>query len=100
MPVVTVAQLTSEKLFRHFHIRAVKHMAISDLTEKSLKKVKQPAISDHLLQCKRAVNFDDFNILVTDSNKFKLLLRESLFIKHDKPVLNWTIRLSPSEFFD
>ena len=75
-------------------------MAISDLTEKSLKKVKQPAISDHLLQCKCAVNFDDFNILVTDSNKFKLLLRESLLIKHDKPVLNWTIRSIPSEFFD
>ena len=75
-------------------------MAISDLTEKSLKKVKQPAISDHLLQCKCAVNFDDFNILITDSNKFKLLLRESLLIKHDKPVLNLTIRSIPSEFFD
>ena len=31
--------------------------------------------------------------LVADSNKFKLLLRESLFIKCNKPILNRMIKL-------
>ena len=59
-------------------------MGISDLTGKRLKIVKQSAISDHLLQCNWAINFDDFSILATDCNKFNLLLRESLLIKRDK----------------
>ena len=56
------------------------------LTGKCLEYVKQSAISDHLLQCNWTINFDDFSILATDCNKFKLLLRESLLIKRDKPI--------------
>ena len=48
-------------------------------------------ISDHLLQCN--CTFDDFGILSTDSNKLKLLLRESLLVKRDKPISNGTIKL-------
>ena len=33
---------------------------------------------------------DDFDILASDSNKFKLLVKESLLIKRDKLVLNRT----------
>ena len=58
---------------------------ISNLTGKLLKNVKQSAVSDYLLHCNCAINFDDVIILATDSNKFKLLLRESLFIKCEKP---------------
>ena len=43
-------------------------------------------ISDHPLQCNCAINFDDFSILATDYNKFKLLLRESLLIKCENPI--------------
>ena len=75
-------------------------MRISNLTGKRLKNVKQSAISDHLLQCICAINFDDFSILATDCNKFKLLLMESLLIKRDKPVLNRTIKLLPLERFN
>ena len=42
----------------------------------------------------------DFNILATESNKFKLLLRESLLIKLGKPILNRTIKSFPLELFD
>ena len=51
-------------------------------------------------QCNCTINFDDFSILATDSNKFKLLLRESLLIKRDKPILNRTIKSFPLELFD
>ena len=88
------------KTFRHFYTRAAEHMGISNLTRKRLKNVKQSAISDHLLQRNCAINFDDFSILTSDFNKFKLFLRKSLLIKRDKPILNRTIKLFPFELFD
>ena len=74
-------------------------MEISNLTGKRLKTIKQCAISDHLLQSNCTINFDEFDILAADSNKFKFLLRESLLVKRDKPVLNRTIKLLPLELF-
>ena len=52
---------------------------------KRLKEVKPPAISDHILQFNCTINFDEIDVLAADSNKFKLILRESLLIKRDKP---------------
>ena len=88
------------KTFRHFYTRAAKHIGISNLTGKCLKNVKQSAISDHLLQCNCTINFDNFDILAAESNKFKLLLRENLLIKRDKPILNRSIKSFPLELFD
>ena len=65
-------------------------MGISNLTGTRLKNVKQSAISDHLLECSCTINFGHFDILAAESNKFKLLLREILLIKRDKPILNMT----------
>ena len=48
----------------------------------------------------RFLNFDDFNILAADCNKFKLVLTESLSIKRDKLILNRTIKSYPLELFD
>ena len=75
-------------------------MGISNLTGKRLKNAKQSAISNHLLQCNYTINFDYLDILVADSNKFKLLLRENLLIKRDKTILSRTIKLFPVELFD
>ena len=72
----------------------------TNLIGKCLQNVKQSAISDHLLQRNCTRNFDNFDILAAESNKFKLLLRESLLIKHDKPVLNRKIKSFPLELFD
>ena len=88
------------KTFRHFYTKAAEHMGISNITGKRLKTVMQSAISDHLLQCNCTINFDDFDILATESNRFKLLLRESLLIKRDKPILNRTIKSFPLKMFD
>ena len=72
------------KMFRHFFTRASEHMGTSNLTGKSVKNAKESAISDHLLQCDSPITFDDFDILASDSNKFKLHTKESLLIKHYK----------------
>ena len=63
-------------------------MGISNLTGKSLKCVKQSAVSDHLLECNCSIDFDHFNILASHANKFRLLSKESLLIKRDQPQLN------------
>ena len=75
------------KTYRHFYIRAAEHMGVSNLTGKRLKNIKDPAVSDRLLQCNCTINFDNFDILVTDVSKFNLLVKESLLIKRVNPVL-------------
>ena len=75
-------------------------MGISNLTEKRIKNAKQSTISDYLLQCDSPKTFDNFDILGSDSNKFKFLLKESLLIKCDKPVLNKTTKPYSLDLFD
>ena len=88
------------KIFVYFYTRAAEHMEIFSLTAKHIKNIKQSAISDFLSQCNCAKVFDGFNILATDSDKFKLLLTKSLLIKRDKLILNRTIKSFPLELFD
>ena len=88
------------KTYRHFYARPAEHMGIFNLTVKHLKNFKQSATSDHPLQFNCTINFDNFDILAAESNKFKLLLRESLLIKRDKPILNRTIKSFPLELFN
>ena len=75
-------------------------MSISNLTGKRVKNVKESAISDHLLQCDCTIDFDHFDILTSDTNNFKLLIKKSLLIKRDKPVLNHTVKSFPLKLFD
>ena len=88
------------KTYRHFFTRAAEHMGISNLTGKRLKCVKQSAVSDHLLECNCSIDFDHFDILASDANKFRLLIKESLLIKRDQPQLNKTIKSFPLKLFD
>ena len=76
-------------------------MGISNLTGQRLKCVKQSAVSDHLLECNCSIDFDHFDILDSDANILRLLIKESLLIKRDQPVqLNKTIKLFPLKRFD
>ena len=75
--------------------RAAEHMGISNLTGKHLKCVRLSAVSDHLLECNCSIDFDHFDILASHANKFRLLIKESLLIKHDQPQLNKTIKSFP-----
>ena len=75
-------------------------MGISHLTNKRLKNIKQSAASDHVLTCDCNINFNDFNILFKDSNNINLLIKDSLLIARDKPILNKTIKSFPLELFE
>ena len=75
-------------------------MSISNLTGKRLKRIKQSAVSDHLLECNCSTDFDHFDFLASDANRFRLLIKESLLIKRDQPQLNETIKSFPLKHFD
>ena len=87
------------KTYRHFFTRATKDVGISNLTGKRVKIVKGSAVSDHLLQCDCTIDFDHFDILASDSNNFRLLIKESLLVKRDKLVLNRTVKSFPLKLF-
>ena len=85
---------------RHIFTRAAEHKGIFNLTGKRLKSVKQSAVSDHLLEYNCSIDFDHFDILAYDTNKFRLLIKESLLIKRDQLQLNKTIKSFPLKLFD
>ena len=62
--------------------------------------MKESAISDHCLQCDCIISFDNFDALASDTNNFRLLIKESLLIKRDKPILNRTMKSFPLKLFD
>ena len=78
----------------HFYIRAAEFMGMSNQTGKCFKNVKQFAISDYLVNC--AIVFDGLDILATDSNTFKLFIRETLLIKLDITIPERTTKSFPS----
>ena len=88
------------KTYRHFFTTAAELMGISNLTGKRLECVKQSAVSDHLLECNCLIDFDHFDILASDANRFRLLIKESLLIKRYQPQLNKTIKSFPLKLFD
>ena len=75
-------------------------MGVSNLTGRRLKCVKQSAVSGQLIECNCLIDFDHFDILASDTNKFRLLIKESLLIKRDQPQLNKTIKSFPLKLFD
>ena len=82
-----------------FFLRASEHLGITPLTGKFAKTLKKSDIFDHMLLDGHKTSFDNFAILLKESNAFKLQLKESLLISCDKPILNKNIYLFPSELF-
>ena len=60
----------------------------------------ESTISDHLLRCDCSIDLDYLDILAPDTNEMRLLIKESLFIKRDKPVLVRNIKSFPLKLFD
>ena len=83
---------------RHFFVRASEHLGITPLTSKVVKTPKK-SIFDMLLDGHKA-SFDNFSILLKESNPFKLQLKESFLISRDKPILNKNIYTFPFKLFD
>ena len=85
---------------RHLKDRSREHIGISPLTFRKVNPSKESAIPDHLLYCNNIPSFDDFTILAYGHHKFILEIKESLLIKHDKPVLNKNISSAKLFLFD
>ena len=88
------------KTKRHFKVRMCEHLGISALTGKRVKGDDDSAIKEHLLFCNHAPDFEDFSILATNNNDFKVTLMESLLINRDHPPLNEIKESLPLELFD
>ena len=76
------------KTKRHTHHRLSEHAGVSPLTGKLLKGQQSTTVRDHMLECHTRVSTDDFKIIGRDNNDWHLKIKESLFIKRDKPSLN------------
>ena len=88
------------KTKRYFKVRMCEHLGISALTGKRVKRDDDAAIKEHLLFCNRTPDFEDFSILATNNNDFKVMLMESLLIYRDYPPLNKNKQSLPLELFD
>ena len=65
----------------HFKVRMREHLGISALDDDF-------AIKEHLLFCNHKPDFEDFPILTTNNNDFKVTLMGSLLSNRDHPPLN------------
>ena len=88
------------KTYLHFFTGVAEHIGICNLTGKHLKCVKQSGVSDYLLECNCLIDFDHFDLLASDANQFRLLIKERLLIKRDQPQLNKTIKSFPLKLFE
>ena len=84
----------------HFKTRMCEHLGISALTGKRVKGVNDSAVKEHHLFCNHSSGFDDFSILASNNNDFKVTLMESLLINRDHPPLNKNRHSLSLELFD
>ena len=102
--VVTARLIIKEKRSNIFLLKCLGTWELNEkmgnLTIKRIKNAKKSAISDHLLQCDSPIALDDFDILASDSNKCKLLIKEILPIKRGKSVLNRKTKSFPLDLFE
>ena len=76
------------------------HLGIAALTGKRVKGNDDSAIKKHLLFCNHIPDFEDFSILATINNDFKVTLIESLLINRDHPPLHKNTQSLSLELFD
>ena len=88
------------KTKRHFKVRMCEHLGVSALTWKRVKGDNDSAIKEHHLFCNHSSGFDDFSILASNNNDFKVTLMESLLINRDHPPFNKNSHSLPLELFD
>ena len=79
------------KTFRHMKVKVSEHQGVSPRTGKHLKGTLPTSVRDHMLDCNHVVTWDDFKVLGREYNHWLLEIKESLFIKRDRPSLNKNI---------
>ena len=84
---------------RHLFVRASEHLCVTPLAGKFVKTPKKSAIFDYMSLDGNKASFDNFSIVLKETNPFKLQLKESLLISRDKLILNKNIYSFPLELF-
>ena len=72
----------------HLKVRAGEHISISPLTRKRVHNNRKSSFKDCCLLSSHLCSFDDFTVSIYKSHKFKCLIKESLLVNQDKPLLN------------
>ena len=72
---------------RHLNVRSGEHLSLSDLPGERVNNNKKSAVKYHCLFYNHVGSFEDFSALTYESNPFKLLIKESLLVSRDKPLL-------------
>ena len=75
------------KTEHHLNVRSSEHIGISHLTGKMVE-CKPSTIADHLLLHNHDSDSNDFTILCRDNNGFRLIIKKSILLSRDSPVLN------------
>ena len=76
------------------------HLGVFTLTGKRVKGDNDSAVKEHRLFCNHSSDFDDFSVLASNNNDFKVMLMQSLLINIDHPPLNKNKYSLPLELFD
>ena len=76
------------------------NLEVSALTGKKVKGDDDSVMKEHHLFCNHSSGFDDFSVLVSNNNDFKVTLMGSLLINRDYPPLNKNKCSLPLELFD
>ena len=74
--------------YRHFKVRVSEQQGVSPRTSKPVKGTLSTPVRDRMLVCDHKVVHEDFKFLSNESNRYLLELKESLFVKRDKPSRN------------
>ena len=79
-------------------------LEVSALIGKKVKERKKehnvPVIQKHNIFCNHSSGFDNFSILASNSNDFRVILRQSLLINRDHTPLNKNRHLLTLELID
>ena len=65
---------------------------MSPLTGKRVNNDKKSSVQDHCLFSCQMCSFQDFTVLNYELHKFKRLIKESLLVTKDKPLLNKQVK--------
>ena len=76
------------------------NFGVSALTGKRVKGDNDFAIKENHLFQNHLSGFNDFSVLASDNNDFKVTLTESFLNNRDQPPLNKNRNLLPLELFD
>ena len=83
---------------RHTHVRLCDHLGKSWRTNGKIVGVATE-VKDHVKIKKCQISFDNFKIIGGDNDSYRLKIKESLFIKKDRPNLNKNVYSTPLYLF-